>query len=761
MKRISEILIFAALFTCFLPALNAQVFEIRTVENNMGYLSVEMRETSGTGTPSTSTHIVDITFVVRYPAGNVDIALLCSTNDYNIMDGLNGEQTSGDGVYDYHYWNADNTPFNCPDNWVQGQWQEIAVFKVTGATGSGLFEIAPNYWEGRSLNWNQEGTDYTPTPNGDVTYSYPTLVYNYVWKGGSAPPPNFKKWNVAGNWNDECGNTASSYPWGGGNENVYIPSGLTYYPEQTNGGDDYAYICNYLLIESGAHITVPDLSAQTSTYNYFRVVNDAIIRGQILMPALGYTTILGTTKIDGAGGIEVQADATGVGSFIDNGTITYGTSGTAKVQTYLSNSAGSGNFYIHTVGPTLDDENYTGTGSGAFLSAFNINPGNTYAYKWEESVAAGNGWQNIYSLTYEVQSGDGIALSTTDGTNHTLEMTGQLMTGNVSPPALTYSNNHYELISNPYPSSINFDDFATDGSNSGVINNKYWLWDPSAGTYITRASGSGGSEHIQVGQAFFVETVANGTVTFKNSFREHSNDPFRSINPNELTMKVSGGNYGFSDELVVRFVEDATYGYDETLDAHKFASMYDDATQIESVAEDGTKLAINFLPVDGLSGDMVSVPVNFYCGYTAEYTFDFEGIESFENGNEIWLEDKKDNDSWIYLNGNPHYTFTAAPYQPHNRFVLHFFGPTSVNENSVDKPVAIYSYRQYVYIKKNEPNEVIQKVSVYNISGEELFSKRVPDQPVNKLWVSDQVGYYLVKVITDKNTYTGKVFIFK
>ncbi len=695
---------------------------------------------------------MDITFVVRYPAGAVDIDLLCATNDYNIIDGLAGEQTSADGVYDYHYWNASNTPFNPPNDWTQNVWEEIAVFKVTGATGSGLFEIAPDMWESRSLNWNQEGTDYTPTINGDVSYTYPTTVYNLVWNGSSD-----SYWDKSDNWETECG-SAGSVPNTG--DNSFIPSGLTNYPSDFFAVSfGHQPTCTKLYIQSGASLTLKDKDALSTQLTY--TFSDITVYGNLYIVPNSQLTVTNSTEIDAAAGIEVQADATGVGSFIDNGTITYGSSGTGKVQTYLANSAGAGDFYIHTVGPTVDDENYSGTGTGAFLSAFNVSNGHTYAYEWDESQAVADAWVNLYSLTDEIHTGKGIALSTDDATNYTLNMTGEFITGDKSTDALGYSNNHNELISNPYPSAIDFDAFATDASNSGTISNKYWLWDPSAGSYITRSGGSGGQQYLQVGQAFFVETTASGSVTFKNSFRTHSNDAFRDINPNELTMKVSGGDYGYRDELVVRFVEDATSGYDPEIDAYKMNSMYEDATQIESVAEDGSKLAINFLPVEGLTGDMVSVPVNFQCGYNGEYTFDFEGIESFENGNEIWLEDKKANDSWIYLNNNPHYTFTATSYEPHDRFILHFFGPTGVDENSVEKPVEIFSYRQYAYIKKNEPNEIIKTVSVFNINGEELFTKDVLDLPVNKLWVSEQVGYYLVKVVTDKNIYTGKIFIFK
>jgi hypothetical protein len=240
----------------------------------------------------------------------------------------------------------------------------------------------------------------------------------------------------------------------------------------------------------------------------------------------------------------------------------------------------------------------------------------------------------------------------------------------------------------------------------------------------------------------------------------HSNDAFRDINTNELTMKVSGGDYGYRDELVVRFVDDATYGYDEEIDAYKRNSMYDDATQIECVADDNSKLAIDFLPLEGLQGDMVSVPVNFQCGYTADYTFDFEGIDSFEAGNEIWLEDKKDNDKWIYLNNNPHYTFTATSYEPHDRFILHFFGPTAIDEND-EARVNIYSWQHYAYIK-NVTNEKIKKVAIYDISGSLVTERKVPDgQKLTKIWVSDRMAYYVVQVITETNVYTNKILITK
>ncbi|RLD87404.1 MAG: hypothetical protein DRJ09_10330, partial [Bacteroidetes bacterium] len=360
--------------------------------------------------------------------------------------------------------------------------------------------------------------------------------------------------------------------------------------------------------------------------------------------------------------------------------------------------------------------------------------------------------------TYLVATGDGITMATDDSTAYTMNMTGSLITCNITSYSFSNTaNNNSELISNPYPSAIDFD--ALYNNNNSIVNNKTWIWDPSAGTYATWSSGTG-NQYIQVGQGFFVETKAGGTFSFTNSERVHNNVAFRETNANELTMKVSGGDFGFKDELVVRFVEDATYGYDPEIDAYKMNSMYDDATQIESVAEDNSKLAINFLPIDGLQGDMVSVPVNFNCGYTAEYTFDFEGIDSFEAGNEVWLEDKKDNDKWIYLNNNPHYTFTATSYEPNDRFIIHFFGPTSINDKDEAK-VDIYSWRQYAFIN-NVTNEKIKKVSIYNMAGSLVTEREIPNgQKLSKIWVSDHMAYYVVQVITEKSVYTNKILITK
>ncbi len=724
----------------------SQTFEIRTTENDYGYLAVQMRETSGTGTPTTSTNIVDITFVVRYPSGAVDFDLICSTNDYYIIDGLGGEQSSGG--FDYHYWNASNTPYSCPNNWVQNTWVDIAVLKATGATGSGTVEIAPNNWDGRSLNWNQGGIDYLPIVNGNVSYSYPTVVYDLVWKGGGQV--GFETdWFFSLNWEDECGDAASSAP--NSTLNVYIPdvSGGSGYLPSSNLMNSMA--CKNLRIEAGGQLSVPAtngaLAVSEKLYSY----------GTLTITPNANATITGDSYLDAAQSIVIQATSSGVGSFIDNGTITYGASGTAKVQTYLSNNAGNNFLDIHLVGPTVDK--ISGGTDGALLSAFNLVNGNTYAYEWDETEPTVTGWQNIFDNSYVVNAGAGIGLSTDDGNPQTIELTGELMTGPISSPNLTYSNNHNELISNPYPSAIDFDGLAGI-DNSSVVENMYWIWNPVSNTYVTRAAGVLGSQYIQVGQGFFVRTKSGGgTFDFTNARRAHSNDAFRDIIPNLLTIKAYGGQEGYEDEMAVRFDDNATSGYDNEIESEKWSSQNSDATQISCIAEDNTELAINVLPLESLNSGITSVPMHFNCGYNAEYTLSFYDLETFEVGSEIWLEDKLLGGDWISVNNNPDYVFTATPDDAEDRFVIHFFGPTDISEYGIDD-IDIYSYRQHALVKNNT-GEHIKNISIYTLSGELLVSADKAELQLNKFWVSDELGYFVVRVITDSKVYTEKVFISK
>ncbi len=737
-----RLLLLAFIISGFIQQITAQTFEIRTIEGDQGYLCVQMQETSGIGTPQTTNNVTDIVFQVKWlqSLGDVDLgSIICS--DYEIAkSGIRSTQ----GAYYYQEFYADNTPYLFPENWIQNTWVTIAMLEVGTGNGSGTFEVGDNLFVATGVNIGVDLTDYTPTVNGQAdNYDYPTIIYDYVWTGSGTPSAfqDENSWSLAGNWEGTCGEAVSAGPTA--SNNCYIPGGVSNYPENVYSAllSGQTGAVNNLRIGYGASI---NFGIQSTSQELLSISGKLDVYGTLTVKADGSVTVTGNTYIDAATSLIVEADANGSGSFIDNGTITYGGSGSAKVQTYLTNSAGVGFFDMHLIGPTI---------SGATLNDFNIVDGSTYAYWWDESVLSASGWTNFYAITDAVQQGEGIGLSTTDNTTHTLEMTGDVVTGNVTN-SLTYSNNHLELISNPYPSSVDFDALST--ANSSVILDKYWIYDPVADNYVARAGGSGGSQYVQVGQGLFVETLASGTFTFTNTERAHSTDPFRNSVSNILTVHATGGQAEFRDEMIIRFDENATSGYDKNIEAVKWDSQNENATMIRSIAEDNTELAINVLPLDDIYRNMTSVPMHFECGYSSTYNLSFYDMDSFVQDIDIYLEDKQTGGDWIYVKDNPDYVFTATADDDKDRFVIHFSGPDNISESSETNNVNIYGSGYYAYVTNNTDSD-IYKVQIYSMSGEKIKDIENVLLKKSKHFVSDKPGYYVVRVITGEGVYIGKI----
>jgi hypothetical protein len=168
------------------------------------------------------------------------------------------------------------------------------------------------------------------------------------------------------------------------------------------------------------------------------------------------------------------------------------------------------------------------------------------------------------------------------------------------------------------------------------------------------------------------------------------------------------------------------------------------------------------MPIEDLYTN-TTVPVYFECGEEAEYTFTFEGTDSFEDDSEIWLEDLQAGTDWILLSDNDFsYTFTASPGEERYRFNIHFFGPTSVSDPFTDEDgrILIYSAGNDAYVVNNS-KETIKNVTVYNMLGHQILSREVPVQVTTKFRVPGQTGYYVVRVLTDKQVHTGKILILK
>ena len=786
-----------------------------------GYINVQVRVNSG-DLPSITKKIQDIEFGIMWNklivSGNkLDLDLACvDVNPYHLEQKGNPvpHNHGGNGGWDYRNFGLINgtNQFEPPETWTYGQWMTIMQLQVYRRTPGGdplpqgQFLIVP------STDHFNKAVDpimkvgsivhlLDTLPDSHDMYNpffdIPTNLHGYRWAGGNGSDGfDDYSWNHGPNWTNGCGEegTPATIP-PGIYDDCIIPNidtdkgGSGCYPRytrQTNPteliavGQDISVVdggriewmntlssTERVLLQTQGYLKI-DETSNVSIYSdgLIEVGGDSIgwiaplkIIGDtgLRVKSGGWLNTKYTTSIEGDSALIIEADEFGVGSFINEGAITY-SGGTAKVETFVTGEVGD--YYMHFVGPTVEDT-ATGYNNSVRLQQFDMTTLDTYAFEWDPTVDTNTGqpWINVWPFPYEVPLGNGLTLSNYEAGEGTIGMVGKINDETITYYGQSFTNNNLELISNPYSSAIDFLEFASD--NSTVIFTKYYIYDASTGNWITWAGAAGDQQYLQVGQGFFVIMRQSGNITFNNSLRVHSTDPFREINPNLLALKVTGGSLGFTDELSIQFHPDATIDYDEEMDAIKWNSYSSGATMIRSIAEDGTELAINTMPLVDMNSTLTSIPVHFECGEDAQYIFAFKGLDSFDFGTEVWLEDKLNGSNWFSLvNNEEEYSFLAAPGDQKDRFVIHFFGPTYIPEDIDNKsnPIKIYTSGNNAYVVNNS-DEKIKEITIYNMLGQEVVKVKVHAQNIHKLEVKGQTGYYAIRVLTDKNLYSEKVFI--
>lgn len=318
--------------------------------------------------------------------------------------------------------------------------------------------------------------------------------------------------------------------------------------------------------------------------------------------------------------------------------------------------------------PAICDGNFA-----PLTTNFNQSTGETYDfYQWSEATdLASTVWNNL--------KGDNWTLNTTDFGNPptfaagrgyvvryfsdfagstTKAATGTLANGSHAV-AITASNNTYNLIGNPYPSSIDWKAatgwgrsmLATDGSAGHSI----WIWNDAAGNYGAYSSGSATDEgtnsvgrYIAPGQGFFVKASTAGSLTMDNYVRKGSPSTFLKSTAPVLALVVNNPATGYSDETRLEFGHPDNEG-----GVAKWWSLYPEAPSLYT-PKDGRNLSISFL-TDVASNP--EIPVAFRAGVDGDYSLLVtQGLEGFER---VTLHDLATGTTQELLQ-NPVYPFSAS-----------------------------------------------------------------------------------------------------
>jgi hypothetical protein len=439
------------------------------------------------------------------------------------------------------------------------------------------------------------------------------------------------------------------------------------------------------------------------------VVNDPVVAAGIGANCRNLTVNSGATLTIESGG-----------SLITNGTIT--NNGTFN----LKRTASDGQY--HLVSSPI-----TNATANTFLGE--------YLQTWDETTAA---WSNISNPAASLIVAKGYSLWGIAKGNQTYTFMGTPNTGNqslaITAQGTGGSYNGANLVGNPYPSAINWDNLnETYGAVYYWNGSAYLSWNNDAG---------GGTQYVPPMQGFFIVTAANGNFNLTNSSRTHTGagSIYKSGNEktieNGLILQASNGSY--NDELYLLFNDEASPDFEMVRDAWKLQSSTAGISQIWSVCSDGN-LSIDVRP------DQETIQLGFANGQTGFYSISLNEMAGISKAT---LEDTKLNIFHNLQNGK--YDFAWDKNDIETRFKLHL-NTVGIEETPATAGI-LWIAGNTLYIAAPKLSGQTGLVEVYNASGQKLMSKTIILSELSTLEINCK-GFVMARLTAGNEVMTTKGII--
>jgi hypothetical protein len=464
----------------------------------------------------------------------------------------------------------------------------------------------------------------------------------------------------------------------------------------------------------------------------------------------GAVTITGTLSNNGGeAGLVIKSTIDGTGSLIHS---TSGIGGT--VERFMSNADWvDGQDGWHFLGSPVAAQ--------AIAPGFTVGSGSDVYdfYAWHEPL---NLWVNIKNTTTAptwstVNGGSdnfivGKGYMAAYDVEGTKSFSGSLNIADVPVSGLTSAGTtqygqYFNLLGNPFASAITWDASSVWVLNH--INGVAKIWDESFKGY--RDLTSSPATVIPATNGFMVQvaTGTTGSLTIPASKRVHSSQAFYKSTIPGIKLIARNVTADNAQESSLFINPEATTGFDMMLDGEYLAGY---GPTFYSMAGD-VRLSTNSLP--DLSAE-TSVPYTFSPNSGTSYKIEAAGLETMMAT--TWLLDKKTGTDHN-LTTTPSYSFTSVTGDDPNRFLLHFSG-VGVNESAAAvMPVDVYTTGNTIVVSSNTGKAIEGDALVYNMIGQLVMKQHVGLNLVTRLSLTGKTGYYVVKVITENQAYTEKVFI--
>lgn len=378
-------------------------------------------------------------------------------------------------------------------------------------------------------------------------------------------------------------------------------------------------------------------------------------------------------------------------------------------------------------------------------------------------------WDTLGSLTvfrgYDVYFAGSTVLVTYSATGAETLNTGAYnisITNTLSDPTETEPHKGWNLVGNPYPSPV---DWLATGWDKSDINDAKYIWNGIDSIYTIFIGGgspleiNGGTRFIPSNQGFWVQATQTGTFGIQNSVRlgDMTGTPdFYKLKPVDypLVSLVASGN-NRSDEVVIRFIEGTTEGFDLNYDASKLFSFAEAVPQL-GIHSGKQVLALNTLPQ---ISDNLMVLLDFLCGKAGYYTIGLSARTNLDPAVKVYLKDEWEQ-KLFDLTKNSVYKFYHEPANNKNRFKV-YFNPSSdiINNITPESYFSVYAEKNMITILKNTEEKVSANMTVYNMLGQPLCSKTIGNDDKSSFSVNFSPGYYIVSILSNQQAYNSKILI--
>ncbi len=401
-------------------------------------------------------------------------------------------------------------------------------------------------------------------------------------------------------------------------------------------------------------------------------------------------------------------------------------------------------------------------------------------YQHDENQAS-NGWITYTTAANALVPMRGYAFQLGNNAGaKKIDMNGVVTNRNVS---LILNNNNrtytkgFNLVSNPYPSPINWD-VATGWTKTKIDNAIYYfdagITDQYGGIYTSYINGisSNGSANniIPAMQGFFVHVSDGtypvaGTLGMTNATRiTVPPQTYRQLNGIEsfrlLRLRASMGANAESDAAVIYFQDTATEKFDTQLDALKLMNTTSFVPSLYTIAADAKKLSINALPLPAIE---MRIPVGIQTMQDGQVSLFTTNMKALPADLFCYLYDAV---TGIYQNVKENirfqYYLPAGTYE--QRFVLVFSRMPIVQQPLPTDPGAVSSFQvsgtgRNILLTLNIPSGERAVIRFINTAGQVLYSKTYTGSGNFPLAILLPQGIYQVVCYTANSVIARQIFI--